>query len=560
MCGIIGVSMTPGVHPDRADELARCGVERLRHRGPDGRGICGDDVSAVGMARLRVRSRPEDTVPFTDGGNAYAFNGEIYSAEGLVPPGGLGEATAAGRLRADRLDGMYALVRRAPDATLHVRRDPFGIKPLYLLQDPHVVAVASECSALLGAFGPRPVRQDAIAQFLLFGRVVDGGSFFCGVRPVRPGECLELRAGRVHWAGGFSKSVQGEGTEHGDLRAAVGRSVDRVLLSDRPLGLAVSGGLDSTVIASELAVRGVTDVATVSVLPEGTEDGVEGLGELDLPGNAWRTWRHHTTSFGPQDFLDGIDAAVAALHEPTALTSVPMYAALARTAREAGIVVLLVGEGADELFGGYRSYLGLTDMGASAEAFFTSAGRVAVVRDLLGANAVAKALEALREALPTCSDTTEIVRRFEREHSLEPLLRRADHLLMAEGIEGRTPFLHGDLASLADALPWHELVRDGQTKVALRRAYADRLPQFATEIKKPFRAPVARWLVGAAAGRLAQELAGYRSRLAEVGVRPEGVNTVINALAAGRPKAAEIAFALRTLGVWLDHLSRAPGK
>src|SRR5205807_2200570 len=127
-----------------------------------------------------------------------------------------------------------------------------------------------------------------------------------------------------------------------ELRAAVGRAVERVLVSDRPLGLALSGGLDSTVLAAELSRRGVTDLSTVSVVPQGNGDGISDVAALGLPGTAWHDWRHRSVRFGPQDLLDGVPAAVAALGEPTALTSVPMYAALARLARDSGIVVLLV--------------------------------------------------------------------------------------------------------------------------------------------------------------------------------------------------------------------------
>lgn len=557
MCGVVGVSLAPGVSRWwQADRLARQAVEKLPHRGPDGHGVAGDAGSAVAMCRLRVRSLPGDAVPFTGPAASYAFNGEVYTAGGTVPAGGLDEAEAvhaAADSPGTALDGMYALVRRAPDGSLTVSRDPLGIKPLYLRRHSAGVAVASEIPALLGLFGPAEVRPAAVAQFLLYGRVVDGGTFYEGVTPVPPGAHLLIKEGRVQHLG-TDKVLPSSGPAGPEaLRAAVAESVRRVLVSDRPLGLALSGGLDSTVLALELARLGVHELSTVSVVPDGTGDGVTGLAALGLPGTVWHGWRHRWAGFGPDDLLDGIPDAVRALGEPTAMTSVPMYAALARLAQESGIVVLLAGEGADELFGGYRSYLRLPDT-ADPASFYAPTGRADLLRSLLAPEAYETARRTLHDALPasTGRQTAEVVREFEYTHSLEPLLRRTDHLLMARGVEGRTPFLHGSVPALAAALPFGGLVGGGQTKLPLRRAYATELPAYRHEIKKPFRAPVADWLTGPVTRRVVAALHGHRNRLTGVGLRPEGIGLLAARLRAGDPMAAELAFPLLTLGAWLE--------
>ncbi|MGF1427369.1 asparagine synthetase B family protein [Kitasatospora sp. LaBMicrA B282] len=576
MCGVVAVCLAPtgtGAGP-RADQLAEAGIRRLLHRGPDGHGVHGDADSAVAMCRLRLRSRPGDRVPFRaePGAPAHAFNGEVYAVGPdawagtgpvTVPAGGLDEAEAVAARPAPALDGMYALVRREPDGSVEVTRDPLGIKPLYLRRHPDGVAVASELPALLDIFGPAEPRPEAVAQFLLLGRVVDGGTFFRDIEPVPPGARLRLKEGRVQRLDSAARPAAGRPAEDrqvpgpAQLRAAVARAVERVLVADRPLGLALSGGLDSTVLAAELSLRGVTDLATVSVVPRGTGDGATDLAALRLPGTAWRSWRHTFVEFGPQDLLDGVADAVRALGEPTAMTSVPMYAALARLARASGIVALLVGEGADELFGGYRSYLGLAELADPAD-FYLSPARAELVRTLLGEPACAAARTAAGAALPPADGrpAAEVVREFEYVHSLEPLLRRADHLLMAQGVEGRTPFLHGGLPALATALPFDALVHGGQTKVALRQAYAAELPHFAEEVKKPFRAPVADWLTGPAAARVYAELTGHRARLTDLGLSAAGLDTLLGRLAAGEAPAVELAFPLLTLGAWLAWLDR----
>ncbi|MET9811781.1 asparagine synthase-related protein [Streptomyces sp. NPDC006355] len=551
------MSLAPALSRGRqADRLARQAIGKLPHRGPDGHGVAGDSGSAVAMCRLRVRSHPGDAVPFAGPAAAYAFNGEVYTTGGTVPAGGLDEAEAvhaAGDSPDPALDGMYALVRRAPDGSLTVSRDALGIKPLYMRRHPVGVAVASEIPALLDLFGPAEVRQAAVAQFLLYGRVVDGGTFYEDVTPVPPGARLLIKEGQVQRLGTdtFVPAPEPPGPEA--LRAAVAESVRRVLVSDRPLGLALSGGLDSTVLALELARLGVRELSTVSVVPDGNGDGVTDPAALGLPGTVWHGWRHRWTGFGPGDLLDGIPDAVRALGEPTAMTSVPMYAALARLARDSGIVVLLAGEGADELFGGYRSYLRLRDSTDPAS-FYLPTARADRLRSLLAPDAYRTARTALHDALPASGgrQTAEVVREFEYTHSLEPLLRRADHLLMAQGVEGRTPFLHGGLPALAAALPFAGLVGGGQTKLPLRRAYAAELPAYLDEVKKPFRAPVADWLTGPAADRAVAGLRGHRDRLTGAGLRPEGIDQLPAGLRAGDPAAAELAFPLLTLGAWLE--------
>ncbi|WP_051830976.1 MULTISPECIES: asparagine synthetase B family protein [Streptomyces] len=554
-----------------ADRLAALAIEKLLHRGPDGYGVVGDAGSAVAMCRLRVRSRPSAAVPFAAPADetAFAFNGEVYAVgsgawtgEGRVdvPVGGLDEAEAVDGHGPADLDGMYALLRRTADGAVEVTRDPLGIKPLYLRRHPDGVAVASELPALLELFGPSRVRPEAVTQFLLFGRVVDGGTFFEGIEPVAPGARLLLKEGRVQQLAGGSAGLLPARTDGPAgperIRAAVTRAVDRVLVSDRPLGLALSGGLDSTVIATELARRGVRELSTVSVRPRGNGDGIQDLAALRLPGRSWESWQHRSIGFGPDDLLDGIPDAVRSLGEPTALTSVPMYAALARLARESGIVVLLVGEGADEVFGGYRSYLGL-DAVAGAADFYLPTERAGLLRELVGAAAYDGARSALVEALPAAAGRPvgDVVREFEYEHSLEPLLRRADHLLMAQGVEGRTPFLHGGLPALAASLPFDALVRDGQTKVPLRQAYATELPHFLDEVKKPFRAPVDAWLTGPRVARVRADLVRHRDRLVAAGLRPDVLDGLPNRIAAGDATATGLAFPLLTLGAWLEWLA-----
>lgn len=541
--------------PEGSAALTARLLTQLNHRGPDGSGVLERGSSSIGMARLRVRSAASDDVPFTAGDEVHALNGEVYHAGGRTPAGGLEEALAC----APGADGMYAVVSATRDGRLEVARDPLGIKPLFVRESDEGVAIASEVTPLLDAFGPAPVRREAFAQFLVTGRrVVDGGSFFEGIRPVRPGERLTVSGGKVvstrHGGVAVPEPV-GNGTPSAaELREAVSVAVDRVLLADRPIGLALSGGLDSTILAALLAERGVTDLPTVSICPEGSSDGVRELAELGLSGT--RSWRHSWTPFEAADLLDELPSAVQVMGEPTGMSSLPMYARLARLARESGITVLVVGEGADELFGGYQRYANLrSGQHATALDFYLAEERRTMATELLGCDVVEEAVETFRGELPE-GPACEVVRSHELQHSLEPLLRRTDHLLMAQGIEGRTPFLHGGVPALASRLTPSQLVRGGETKVALREAFSDLVGEGRREVPKiPFRAPVARWLGGSLLPRVDAELADSVGLLNDcLGVRPDGVQTLRKRLAGGQESAFPTAFNLLSTIHWLTWL------
>lgn len=568
MCGVAGVCLRGHSTTDDAARLVTALLAGLEHRGPDGAGVVARGQAALGMARLRVRSAPQDAVPFVDAdGAVFAFNGEVYQAGVRTPAGGLDEARQA--CGPGTVDGMYAVVASHADDTLEAVRDPLGIKPLYLRESAEGVAFASEVKPLVHAFAEAPIRPEAFAQFLLTGRrVVDGGTFFERIRPVAPGERLTIRSGQVIRS--VLAPVADVGRDEPDaaeLRAALEEAVDRMFLADRPIGLALSGGIDSTILACLLARRGVRDLPTVSVVPQGTGDGVRALDELGLPG-AVRTWRHSWTPFGPAALLDGLPAAVRAFGEPIAMTSVSMYAALARLAAAAGITVLMVGEGADELFAGYRRYVDLYGGAVAGPMdFYLTPQRRELVTELIGPEACAAAADALAAAVGRAGEavrrrcgiepaTIDVVREFEYEHSLEPLLRRTDHMLMAEGIEGRTPFLHAGVPDLARRYRSGSLVRGTETKAALRDAFADLLPpHYRGRPKQPFRAPVAEWLSGPLLPQVDRVLAEATEMLHQrLGVRPAGMATLRQRLHHGDGPAFTVAFALLATAEWLSWL------
>ena len=562
MCGIYGFSAA-GDWSGGGAFLARA-LEEQRHRGPDGKGVVADGKSGIAMVRLRVRADPTEAEPIVlpDGGHV-AYNGEVYrDCAGATPGGGLGEIEAlfdSGR----SVDGMYATLHQGgDDPAIALRRDPYGIKPLYLHESAEGIAFASEIGPLLQVFGKLRIRRDAVAQFLALGRPIDGLGFLEGIRQLPPGDTAIAVDGRIKRTGGTDvRAMVPNAAGHkppttSDIRTSIRNAVEATIVSNRRVGVALSGGLDSSILAAELAALGVPDLDVISVRMEGSEDGIDDLAVQELPGSAWHSWRLSSGVFRPAEYPAQLRRAIEILGEPTQMTSAPLYLRLAEQAAQAGVTVLMLGEGADELFCGYRSYLPMLGDWSLRDFHYRPAERRAIagLLDTGAQTRIDSALDSFLGDLPGDNDWGRL-RAAELGHNLLPLLNRSDHTLMRMSIEGRTPFLHGDVASQAFRLPIDALLRDGQTKVFLREAYADLLPaHYAAERKKPFRAPIASWFASALAPWLTAELARGAGVFAALGINAAGVQRIGAQAITGDPAAARIAFCLLTLLLWVDGL------
>lgn len=562
MCGIYGFSRAPGSTFDGARFLNDA-LSSQSHRGPDGVGVHIGEAAGVGMARLRVRAplgEPQP-IPMADAGYA-AYNGEVYhNYLGRTPDGGAGEVDC---LTSPSVDGMYSLLKiNALGTTLEIQRDTYGIKPLFVRKHRGALAFSSEKQPLIQGLGKIRLRREAIAQYLAFGRPIDGLGFYEGLRSIPAGGRLSASGDTLVQASAsrdIAQRITGATLRappcHEEVREAIRDAVGRTLVSNRKVGVAVSGGLDSTILCSELDSLGITDLDLISIQALGSQDGITDLSALELKGEAWKSWRLPASRFDPATYWRDLRRAIAILGEPTQMTSAPLYLGLAEKAAEAGVVVLLLGEGADELFCGYRSYLPMLSGWSLRDFLFRPLER-AVCQRLFSGEIQARcaaALDVFTRALPEGDQWTQL-RAAEMSHNLEPLLLRADHTLMRCSIEGRTPFLHGDVADLAFSLPIDSLLSPNQTKVFLRQAYFRDLPaHFSTEIKKPFRAPVATWFVGPLKAWLTEEFSRQEAVFACLGIEPGGLEHVLTKTAQGHARMAKVAFCLLTLGFWIDWL------
>ncbi len=406
MCGIYGsVAISGDGEVDlalNADES----VDRLCHRGPDDLGIWATDGAVLGMRRLSIIDIDGGHQPLqNDAGTlSIVYNGELYNFRELRE-----ELEAMGfafRTRSDtevvlrsferwgveclaRFNGMFAFaIWDAPARTLFAARDRIGEKPLYYFADTRRLIFASEVKAILAdPTVPRGIDPEGLSNFLAFGHAVAPSTMYQGIRKLLPGHYLRVRDGRIstteYWdvdrsAGEVVASDMSEDGVAGENLSLLDDAVRRRLVADVPVGAFLSGGVDSSAVVA-LATRHATErMKTFSVgftiggaydeLPDARA--VAGFLGTD----------HHELRVDHADLVGLLQKLVYHYDEPFAdAAAFPLYL-LSEFARR-HVSVVLTGDGADELFGGYRRYA--TDQAASLTRPFLANGFVAAAADRL---------------------------------------------------------------------------------------------------------------------------------------------------------------------------------
>jgi len=518
MCGIAGCVVAPGLQPDR-DALGRM-ARALVHRGPDDEGIVVDgNVGLVHRRLAIVDPSPAGHQPMSTASGEWrlTYNGEVFNhlelREQLGGPwaGGCDTETvlraldtwgAAALPQFNGLFGLAALDRRRN--RLLLARDRWGVKPLYVAWHDGALWFASEIRALLAGGVPRRADVTALTHAIQLGWVNGPVTPVERVRRVLPGTMLEVDLSTLAveehtfydptWVVDAERARElervGDDERLALLEDALRTAVDRRLMADVPVGVMCSGGIDSsitTMLAAGLQPGMRAYHASIADQPEADESPFAAR-VAELAGAQLRTVRTDATSWRA-DFVDVVAHTEYPLLHPS---SVPM-AQIARLAREDGVKVLLSGEGADELFGGYpwvhapqqRDWL-------AADRRFNAPLRTLWRRlNRLGVGDVEGPPEG------PCEEVTEFDRATRRRASaayahhrgarrrleaallgdlgsyLPHLLNRQDRTTMAHSIETRVPFLDPDLAALAVNLPLEQ--RSGPPRKRALRDVARRL-------------------------------------------------------------------------------------
>lgn len=567
MCGIAGIVKMEAGEPIEERRLARM-AEVQRHRGPDGEGLWIDGPVGLAHRRLAIVDVAGGRQPMTNEDETLwiTFNGEIYNHPQLRPAleaRGHGYRTRSdtetilhlyeeyGDRCVEHLRGMFAFalwdrVKRR----LLLARDRLGIKPLYYACTDRELLFASEIKGILAAEAFRPEFNDGILPELLASRFVAGQeTCFRRIRKLLPGRTLSWSAGegfqeRRYWHPPLRNdgSAADLAERSRDVRARLESAVRSHLMSDVPVGLFLSGGLDSTALALLMAPAARSPLHAFSV--GFAEAEANELPYARLAAQAAGA-QHHEVLVTAGQFFRALPRLVWHEDEPIAFhSSVPLYFVSKLAQRH--VKVVLTGEGADELFLGYdyryrvtalndrlgslywktmpdraqgavrRMLQGLPwTLRRYAERTFAAypPGPRGIFCDNFSVFPVAMQRELIRDRhLLSAHDPHAEGLRYWEEHQegllermsyvdlqthLVELLMKQDQMSMAASIESRVPYLDHELVEAVAAMPGSYRLRGWQTKAVLREALKPIVPkEILARPKMGFPVPLGRWLQG----------------------------------------------------------------
>jgi asparagine synthase (glutamine-hydrolysing) len=563
MCGICGV-----VNFDPAELVDSSVVQRMSqvisHRGPDDDGLFVEGQAGLGFRRLSIIDLTGGRQPIfnEDASAAIVFNGEIYNYRDLASD--LSAAGHAFKTRSDTETILHAYEEYGDDCVQHLRgmfgfaiwdrrkrrlllaRDRVGVKPLYYYRNSRFLAFASEIKSLLEIRTiPREVDTDSLGQYLSLRYVPGPRTMFKNIFRLQPGHTLVVDGAGVriskYWDIDYSEQM-----EHSPKRILerfhelLEESVRLRLISEVPLGVFLSGGLDSSAILASMSRLDLGDrIKTFSVGYEGSSAQANEANEFEyarLAAGAFGA-QHHECRVTPRDFEEFIPDLVWHLDEPMGDPScVPLHF-LSKMARE-HVTVVLSGEGADEVLAGYGIYsrmLAVDEISrrvpgirrlapwlarltpserlrnyirmSSAPLETTYRGVCRGFREetklqLMGRDRAGQSEQQLSEMFRSRFKAVEKASRLNQMLYVDAkvwlpddLLLKADKMTMANGLELRVPFLDHKLIEFAATLPDRSKLGGEGGKTLLRRAMRGVLPDTIIDRrKKGFPVPISAWL------------------------------------------------------------------
>lgn len=552
MCGIAGFKFDKRVNAQVIKQM----VEALHHRGPDMDGFFNNGPYQAGMRRLMINDFDTGGQPlFNYAKDVVVFyNGEIYNSPQLrleLQKKGYQFRTTCdgevichlyeeyGELLFEYLDGMFAVALwDVKEQRLILGRDIPGEKPLYYSSLSETeIAFASEIKSL--RYFPQVSREldcQSIWDFPTFLWIPEPNTIYRDVKALMPGHYLvvdKLGTRISKYENRFKVILDGQSDQEiiKQIRTVVEDSIKSRLLSDVPLGSFLSGGLDSSIVAT-IARRNLDRLDTFTIGFEDVDDPYHGRADESQDAREYAKvlgTNHHEIRVTGQTFQDALDTFCEFGDQPFAVSSGLGLLTIAKAAREAGIKVLLSGDGADEVFGGYSwyEYLPLEAAANVSDGDVSSQNHGMSLKDRLQNLSQYKAhkrawawhyyaSEAEKQKLFSSNiydssdtslrfftkyngsdqwDAEDYIRQDRQFYLPNEMLKKMDRMTMAYSVEGRAPFVAPSVLSLADQLKYTQLIKDGSLKWMLRAAFADILPQgVLSRPKHGFNVPIDHWL------------------------------------------------------------------
>ncbi len=542
MCGVIGIWNFRSKRPVK-QELLEHARDLMRHRGPDAAGSWVDRDLGFGHRRLSILDLSENgrqPMLSASGKQVITYNGEIYNYKELGQEH-LRDVQLCSTSDTEVLvnlfekygpqaltycNGMFAGGAWDRDAeTLILFRDRAGIKPLYYTFTEHGIAFASELKSLLTLPGcDRRLNEAAVTTYMRYGYVPGESTLFAHIKKLLPGTYMTLTRAAVkvdrYWTLSFKEEQdRGLAAYHEEFSALFTDAIRLRLRSDVPLGIFLSGGLDSSSVVAQLSRFDTRQLKTFSVAYDYGKDYDE-TAYARIVSERFRT-EHHEVRMTAQAFRDWIPSYVWHMDEPvTEAAAISLHYLSELTKRE--VTVVLSGEGADELLAGYDIYKYMLHLGRYRA--LPRALRAGVLEPMLRALGHAKINkylelaqapidqsyagvslyqpsrieEVLAEPLRSFAPADDFASACDSEiHPLnymlsrdtgswlvDNLLTKADKMTMASALELRVPFLDYRMLEFCARLPTKYKVRSGEKKFLLKHCMKGLLPKTILQRKK----------------------------------------------------------------------------
>lgn len=586
MCGIAAIISPNSLNEFRARSQIAVMLETQVRRGPDNAGYYHCRSVFLGHRLLRIIDCPHGAQPMSPEGSGVtiSFNGEIYNYRQLrreLQDIGVNFLTQTdtevlaqlyaqeGVAMLRRLRGMFAFVLHdTRGREILIARDPLGQKPLYVGRRGKEWFLASSISAVNAVVQGAELDRDALQHYLWMLIPPNSTTLLREVELLEPGTFLRLsEGGEIIERGKFGLPDGGSPMVRAQDAAEQFRELLDAAVAEQVSGLDsvaahLSGGLDSSAIALSLATISNLDVETFScsydLIRGEARDDERGFEELHFAQlvAADLKLKNQPVRIAAEDYLFDLVNIVEAIEEPRGNPCLPHFQ-LARVISKKHRIVLS-GEGADELFGGYHWRIGHAYRAQDAELGFwralLSAPEAVLAHELA---------EPFRSPMPVMDYVFDQVRdadpdirlrnflAFDRRHFLQYLLLQADRLAGRFGMEGRYPFLDPRIVSFAERLPPHLLFAAGQpAKPVIRKALSDRLPtDVLSRPKIGFVAPEGGWYAGRLFGFISELLLHRDSFVVQI-FRRGGLQSLLQMHASGQQNLRKLIWALLTLEIW----------
>lgn len=623
MCGICGVFCSDRTQHANREALAAMN-RQIVHRGPDDDGFFVEDNIGLAMRRLSIIDVQAGHQPLSNelGSIWIVFNGEIYNHQDLrkdLEMRGHRYRTHSdtesivhlyeeyGTKCVEHLRGMFAFaIWDRPRKTLFIARDRLGIKPLYYRYDGRTLLFGSEIKTILAYPGVHPeFDSSTLAEYLAFGYLSGEQTMYAGIRKLMPGHTLSVdESGELQIRQYWDLTINADDGSRpaasyvSQYREQLEQCVASHLMSDVPLGVFLSGGLDSSAIAALTTKIRKEPIETFSV-----GYGEEAFSELPYARSVAQHLRskHHEVHLSRDEFFQTLPRLIWHEDEPVVWPSSVSLYFVARLARER-VTVVLTGEGSDETLGGYTRYAwtllntrmdrvyrtmtpgSLRRMlrerlvgsrlsgalkrklehtflgrdGASWPSFyfdnFYSAFSDAEQERLLTPEAAAAANDAYAASMyhweKSSGDLLHRLLYTDIKTYLVELLMKQDQMSMAASVESRVPFLDHGLVEFTARIPSKHSIDGMAGKSILKAAVKDLLPSSIVYRKKMgFPTPWAYWLEGTTMDHIQEQLT--EPRTLERGLfRPEAINRIIAEHRAGHRDHGNRIWRLLNLELW----------